>query len=141
MIHFVTLLITLRVMFCPLFCGLQQWSGPTDVTQTVERSEKHACCHHCASEADPAPQNPASQDHGPSHSCPDCACFCNPTAITDVRVELEDLSSSVLAMWAYHSGDRLGLQDPLPVDRESMTRVPGSAAGRSLRVVLASLLI
>ncbi|UUO06516.1 hypothetical protein M4951_24630 [Blastopirellula sp. J2-11] len=148
MSHFVALLITFRIIFCPLFCGVQgdgaQVQAALEQTASDERQEgvnhrsTHSCCSHCTSE--PEPTRDVPHQDAPSHSCPDCNCFCNPSVIAGVKVDVDH------DLYAWESSlplsDRLLASDvPNRIDLNAYTRPPGILSGRFMRVVLASLLI
>lgn len=137
--HFVTLLITLRVILCPLFCELQGCSPSQvvpDACHEVSSGEvTHKCCSRCSSE-------PSTPDDFPEHSCPDCDCFCTQSLITGMKVDLEQLTASTV--WEVFLPDQdqrqASLNHPLVASKASH-RAPGIFPGRSMRLVYASLLI
>ncbi|EAQ82164.1 hypothetical protein DSM3645_00580 [Blastopirellula marina DSM 3645] len=148
MSHFVALLITFRIIFCPLFCGVQGDGAQVQTTieqaasderqEAIDRRATHSCCNHCASESEPARDVPHHES--PAHSCPDCDCFCNPSVIVGVKVDVDQDSYA----WetSLPLSDRLlSAEIPHRIDQNAYTRPPGIISGCSMRVVLASLLI
>ncbi|RCS42041.1 hypothetical protein DTL42_19615 [Bremerella cremea] len=139
--HFVVFLITLRVVFCPLFCGAQSLAAPQHVDQhqfqfTMDCQEAQACCHHCSHDRSPAPQNDCPHD-----SCPDCDCFCSQSAIVGLKVEVEDLSSWAWDCFLPYEDQWQSTQHQLNDDSQYYDRSWKVLSGRFMRLTLASLLI
>ncbi len=137
MSHFFTILIALRVIFCPLLCEVQ---GCTPMRALLSEDQNLAthhdtCCSHCALE----PTAPASEN-SPTHSCPDCDCFCSQSAIVGMKVDLDDMSSSVWEAY-FPSQDRWQVAENRTLIDLASTRSTGITPGRSLRLAFASLLI
>ena len=138
---FVVCLITLRVVFCPLFCGVEslaapQHSGQHQLECTTDDQIVQSCCHHCSHDPIPAPK-----DDCPKQSCPDCDCFCSESVIVGLKVDLEDLSP---VAWG-HFVPAGHLLHTLPNQRcdesRNNDRLFALMSGRSMRLTFASLLI
>ena len=139
--HFVVFLMTLRVVFCPLFCGVQSTAAPQQIDQdqiqvTKDCQSTQACCHHCSTDTGPAPQNDCPHD-----SCPDCDCFCSQSAIVGLKVELDDLSSLAWVCFLPYDDQWQSAQHRVYDDSQNHDRSLKVLSGRFMRLTLGSLLI
>ena len=153
MSHVISVLIMFRIIFCPLFCGVEAMFAQTEVGPAA-RQVQEACCSCCHAKpvmsqpVNPQASNSSDSESTPLQDCPrhsssDCDCFCSQSAIVGVKVDL-GLDGIDRSIWEGF----LALPSPSrPMDRyrqvdvKGLTWTSGISPGRFMRLMLASLLI